>query len=369
MPSLNDASGNGKNGTIGGGAAWATGRYGGALSFNGSNAYVASAALGTFYKSGFTLEAWVQKQTATKKDVGSRRQLDRQRARCSGSTTSPARYHADARQQRPLRATSTPATDPIVGQWQHLAATFDGTHRPLLHRRHRGRLARRLRHVGSSNTWRIGAYGTSPGGFFDGLIDDVRIYNRALSAGEIQFDLRPAGDDRRAAAGHDPADRPGHAHRDRGPARPLSGAPRPTTSASPGTTSTARRRGLHPSPANRIAQPTGTELHRHRPRGRHLLLQGRRRGRAPATSAPPRTRRAHGDVADTTLADGVDHRSRRGRHVSGRTRRQRQRHRQRRASPACSSGSTAPTSGPRTRARLIRDLLGHARAASTGPTR
>ncbi len=43
--------------------------------------------------------------------------------------------------------------------------------------------------VGNSNTWRIGAYGASPGGFFDGAIDEVRIYERALSVEEIQADM------------------------------------------------------------------------------------------------------------------------------------------------------------------------------------
>ena len=49
------------------------------------------------------------------------------------------------------------------------------------HRVHRQR--RRLEH------WRIGAYGSPAGGFFDGLIDNVRIYGRALSASEIQTDM------------------------------------------------------------------------------------------------------------------------------------------------------------------------------------
>ena len=34
--------------------------------------------------------------------------------------------------------------------------------------------------AGDSNTWRIGAYGGSPTGFFDGVVDEVRVYNRAL---------------------------------------------------------------------------------------------------------------------------------------------------------------------------------------------
>ena len=43
--------------------------------------------------------------------------------------------------------------------------------------------------VGASDTWRIGAYGSTPGGFFDGVVDDVRIYGRALSAAEVQSDM------------------------------------------------------------------------------------------------------------------------------------------------------------------------------------
>src|SRR4051812_48599672 len=50
---LDDASGNGHAGTING-ATWTSGRYGGALSFNGSNASVDLGGLGTFYQTGFT---------------------------------------------------------------------------------------------------------------------------------------------------------------------------------------------------------------------------------------------------------------------------------------------------------------------------
>jgi hypothetical protein len=77
---------------------------------------------------------------------------------------------------------------PAVGRWQHVAATFDGTvGRIYLD----GVLAGSQSFsgsVGSSNTWRIGAYGGSPTGLFDGLVDNVRIYDRALSAAEIAAD-------------------------------------------------------------------------------------------------------------------------------------------------------------------------------------
>ena len=87
---------------------------------------------------------------------------------------------------------------PTAGQWQYLSATYDGsTARYYIDGT---QVASRSVScsVGSSNVWRIGAYGSPAGGFFDGLIDNVRIYNRALSAAEVQTDMNlPVG--RRAA--------------------------------------------------------------------------------------------------------------------------------------------------------------------------
>ncbi len=78
--------------------------------------------------------------------------------------------------------------NPVLGQWQHLAATYDGaTARyyvdgvEVASRAFSGS-------VGNSNTWRIGAYGFGPGNFFDGLVDEVRVYDRALAAAEIAAD-------------------------------------------------------------------------------------------------------------------------------------------------------------------------------------
>ena len=145
---------------------------------------------------------------------------------------------------------------PVVGTWQHIAATYDGT--TARYYIDGAQVASRTVNNGAgvSDTWRIGAYGGSPGGFFDGLIDDVRIYNRALSASEIQTDM----------------------------AQPV--PPEDTTAPSAPGTSTATgaveqaslawnaatddvhvarysvhrstTAGFTPTPANRIAQPTGT---------------------------------------------------------------------------------------------------------------
>ena len=145
--------------------------------------------------------------------------------------------------------------------------------------------------IGGNSIW---------GEWFNGLIDEVRVYNRALSAAEIQTDMNTAitrpTRRRRARRARSTATGglgqvslrwgAGDGQRRRRPLQrpPLDDAP-------------ASRRAT----ANRIAQPTRHELHRHRARRRDdVLLQGHRRGRAPATSGPPATRRARTPTADTT---------------------------------------------------------------------
>src|SRR5580765_412246 len=181
---LGDSSGNGHTGTISG-ASWTSGHDGGALSFDGSSASVDLGALGTFYQSGFTLEGWVKK-AGTKKDDG---------IVGSWAGTGPMLWidHLGGNYQLTLGSSLSTYLDsgqtPTAGQWQYLAATFDGT----TARYYIGgtEVASRsvTSSVGTSNAWRIGGYGSPVGGFFDGLIDNVRIYNRALSAGEVQTDM------------------------------------------------------------------------------------------------------------------------------------------------------------------------------------
>ena len=84
---------------------------------------------------------------------------------------------------------------PNVGVWQHIAATYDGSTARFFLDGVEVASSPFTGLVGNSNTWRIGAYGATPSGFFDGLIDNVRIYDRALVAAEIQADMtlrRPA---------------------------------------------------------------------------------------------------------------------------------------------------------------------------------
>ena len=110
------------------------------------------------------------------------------------------------------RSTRTPATNRPVGEvyiggtatraarrssppntWTHLAATYDGSVLAPLRQRRPGRaqLTTAGSIVTSTGPLRIGG-NTIWGEWFSGLIDEVRIYNRALTPTEIQADMNAA---------------------------------------------------------------------------------------------------------------------------------------------------------------------------------
>jgi hypothetical protein len=183
---LADSSGNGKVGTIAN-ATWTTGKFGSALSFNGTSSRVDLPALGTFYKTGFTLEAWVKKSTA-KLDVG-----------IAGTWDYPAGGsmlwvdHIAGHYYETLGTGLSNYVDsgqsPTAGQWQYVTATYDGATARFYVNGAQVASKAFSGNVGDSNSWHIGAYGSSPGGFFDGLIDELRIYDTALTAAQVQSDM------------------------------------------------------------------------------------------------------------------------------------------------------------------------------------
>ena len=132
------------------GTTWTSGRFGNAASFDGVSDRIDVPALGTFYNTAFTLEAWVRKST-NKKDV----------AVLGSWTTSGGPMiwidHANGRYHLALSGNPSDYLDsgrtPTIGQWEHVAATYDGNDRPLLRRRGRGReqdvhrRGRQLEHV------------------------------------------------------------------------------------------------------------------------------------------------------------------------------------------------------------------------------
>jgi chitodextrinase len=185
----NDSSGNGNIGTVYG-AAWSTaGRYGNALSFNGTNNTVrvpASSSLNV--SSQITMSAWVKPAAV---QSGWRTIMQRQ---------TDAWFLNASNDSGPLRpsggGTFSGSTDYVggptalgVGVWTHVALSYDGA---IMRLYVNGTQVATKNRTGTietnSNPLWIG--GNSPWGeYFNGLIDDVRVYSRALSATEVQTDM------------------------------------------------------------------------------------------------------------------------------------------------------------------------------------
>jgi glucose/arabinose dehydrogenase/chitodextrinase len=186
---VSDASGNGNTGTINGATRTTQGRYGSALSFDGlSNLVVINASSTLNVTSAMTLEAWVFPTVA---QSGWRTILQREvdayflNAGHTGGSGWPAGGGTLGGNVTFVGAT---AANPL-NTWTHVALTYDGS---LLRLYVNGNLVASQPASGTiqtnSSPLRIG--GNVPyGEFFGGLIDEVRIYNRALSQAEIQTDM------------------------------------------------------------------------------------------------------------------------------------------------------------------------------------
>ena len=188
---LADVSGNGNNGTITG-ATWTTsGKYGGALVFNGTNALVTvndSASL--HLTTAMTLEAWVNPSAVSSAwtDViykGNDNYFLEATDYASGVPAAGATLgSADV---------FTPGMSVLKSNtWTFLTETYNGSALDLYVN---GTLVSSLAQTGniatSTDPLQIGG-DSIYGQYFQGMIDNVRIYNTALTASQIQTDMTTA---------------------------------------------------------------------------------------------------------------------------------------------------------------------------------
>jgi hypothetical protein len=182
-----DASGSGHDGTIDG-ATRTAGRFGQGLAFDGLDDVVTIPGAATLTGAKFTVEAWVY-PTAL-----------------SGWRTAVMKEAADglvwglyAHDNAPRPAvtaafagvdTSAPAAKPLpLNAWTHLAATYDGaTLKLFVNGAQAGKVAATGTVSTSADPLRIGG-NSIWGEYFSGRIDEVRVYDRWLSAAEIQVDM------------------------------------------------------------------------------------------------------------------------------------------------------------------------------------
>jgi len=192
---LADLSGNGNNGSISG-ATWSSvGKYGKSLSFSGASARVnIPDAAELRLTDAMTLEAWVRPTSVTNawRDVISKGRNDFSLSATSNNGARPVdTIMAGGTSSRTFGTSPLP-----TGTWSHLAATFDGTTlRLYVNGTQVSGVTKSGTLQGSTNQLTLGG-NSYLGRFFKGYLDDVRIYNVALSRTQIQTDMNtPVGTD------------------------------------------------------------------------------------------------------------------------------------------------------------------------------
>jgi len=191
-----DSSGNGYDGTIEGGAEWVAGQLGGALEFNGSGARVVAPNI-PFDNRSFTIAMWVNAVLYTGEQVvfstgltGSNNTDMHLRIGGVGSGNVPA---GGVRMGFYNNDLDTPGGIIEENTWYHITFWYDfeNENRRIYINGVQEAEAAAAPYLGTTGNTVIGAWGT--GQWFQGIIDDVQVYNHALTEGEILGAMQGGG--------------------------------------------------------------------------------------------------------------------------------------------------------------------------------
>ncbi len=206
-----DASGNGHDGTLVGDPKWAPGKIGGALEFDGQDDVVEVGAFDVVGP-GITLAGWMRPDTFTINDgrvISKANEWGENDHWWMLSTISSGgeirlrfRLKTEGQNTTTLIAGSGPL---VTEQWQHAAATWDGsTMRLYLDGQEVGNVAKAGAALATNPAVSV-AIGSQPSDafapatpthvvkFFDGLLDDVRLYNEALGQEQLAVLMEGTG--------------------------------------------------------------------------------------------------------------------------------------------------------------------------------
>lgn len=196
---------------------FAAGQLGQALNLNGTNQYVdcGTLNLSTNGTGGIALCAWINRPTIAgdRKILGNRNgnagfKMGVYNGGNSGNTPRLEMEVYDASGQTLTRATNGTALT-NTNTWYHVACVFDDTANEIREYVN-GTLDVTITSinkslVASTGTLRIGAEIPTANYYFSGLLDDVRIYSRALTASDLQGIMK--GEEAQSAGTPSPADK------------------------------------------------------------------------------------------------------------------------------------------------------------------
>lgn len=191
-----DFSGGANAATLHGSPAWTTGISGGGLSLDGSSGYGSASSQAVRTNAAFTVTAWAKLASAV---IGTG---DRSVVSQGGTHTYGFSLGIDAASGKwMVAATDTDASSPtvkkqfsknlaVVGTWTHLAGVYDPSTTKLylyVNGTSNGSATKTLS-WDATGALQLGRMLSADAytGYFPGVIDDVRVYGRALSASEIR---------------------------------------------------------------------------------------------------------------------------------------------------------------------------------------
>lgn len=175
-----DQSGNGRNGTMYGGFSATTGKIGQALSFDGVKSYADIGSLDL--TTDFTISAWIK----TNGSAGNQSIMSKNYETYQFFVTPT---NSISFQGNNSNLVTTSANAIILNNWHHVVVTYGSATGARIYVD--GFLVKEkptaTNPLGVNNVvTKIGAMNRIAQNFFNGLIDDVRIYNRPLSSADIQ---------------------------------------------------------------------------------------------------------------------------------------------------------------------------------------
>ncbi|HQI28101.1 MAG TPA: LamG domain-containing protein, partial [Sedimentisphaerales bacterium] len=181
---VKDSSGKGRNGVAVGGPTYAAGVDGQALRLDGTDDYVTVGSVGISGAAPRTISGWVKADNTTFTDW----------TNLFGFTSKPDGVAAQSFDMNKIGGTNQYGIHAygwertiltIDLEWHHLAATYDGA--TIAWYGDGQFVASEAWVLNTQDNFQMGKRAHAAGGNFPGLIDEVRIYNKALSAEEIAW--------------------------------------------------------------------------------------------------------------------------------------------------------------------------------------
>ncbi|MFZ3031807.1 MAG: LamG domain-containing protein [Candidatus Moraniibacteriota bacterium] len=189
--SATDSSTNGNTGTLTNGPTWTTGQIGGAVNFDGTDDHITAGAPTALNMTGtMTVSAWIYPETFGG-GGGKGRIVDKDSNATTGFIFSVDNVTVASGFAFMVNTTVAPrflgaANTITLNTWQHVTATLDGNKIATLYKNGMKVASASVSELPTtgSNNFVIGGRTSDNLRNFDGSIDEVRVYNRALSAEE-----------------------------------------------------------------------------------------------------------------------------------------------------------------------------------------